>query len=108
MPSATTQTIPPAEHFSQSRLTATIIALVVVACVLALFIFTFQSRQKIQPPAATINPQALMRQAIISQLSKATPATPTEIEQINAQLNAVNTTVTDEQRAAIINQLKAQ
>jgi flagellar basal body-associated protein FliL len=49
MPSAFAQTMPPTEHFSQSRLTATIIALIAVAFVLAAVFIYLQNGQKVQP-----------------------------------------------------------
>jgi cytochrome c-type biogenesis protein CcmH/NrfG len=49
MPSAFAQTMPPTEHFSQSRLTATIVALVAVAFVLAAVFIYLQNGQKVQP-----------------------------------------------------------
>ena len=55
MPSVFAQTMPPAEHFNQSRLTVTIIALIAVACVLAAVFIYLQSGQKIQQPIPTNN-----------------------------------------------------
>ena len=55
MPSAFAQTMPPTEHFNQSRLTVTIIALIAVACVLVAVFIYIQSGQKIQQPIPTNN-----------------------------------------------------
>jgi hypothetical protein len=52
MSSAFAQTMPPTEHFSQSRLTATIIALIALAFVLAAVFIYLQSGQRVQPPTA--------------------------------------------------------
>jgi hypothetical protein len=58
MPSAFAQTMPPAEHFSQSRLTATIVALIATACVLAAVFVYLQSGQRIQPLENVLTAQA--------------------------------------------------
>jgi len=58
MPSAFTQTMPPAEHFNQSRLTATIIALIAAACVLAAVFIYLQGGQKIQPLSNVLSAEA--------------------------------------------------
>ena len=58
MPSAFAQTMPPTEHFNQSRLTVTIIALIAVACVLAVVFIYIQSGQKIQPISNVLSAEA--------------------------------------------------
>ena len=58
MPSAFAQTMPPTEHFSQSRLTATIIALIALAFVLAAVFIYLQSGQKVQPFGNVLTAQA--------------------------------------------------
>jgi hypothetical protein len=58
MPSAISQTMPPAQHFSQSRLTMTIIALIAVAFVLAAVFIYLQTGQKIQPLNNVLTAQA--------------------------------------------------
>ena len=55
MPSVFAQTMPPAEHFNQSRLTVTIIALIAVACVLAAVFIYIQGGQKTQQPISSKN-----------------------------------------------------
>ena len=58
MPPATAQTMPPVHHFSQSRLTTTIIALVALAFVLAAVFIYLESGQRIQPPENVLTAQA--------------------------------------------------
>jgi hypothetical protein len=58
MPPTLAQTMPPTEHFSQSRLTATIVALIAVAFVLAAVFIYLQSGQRIQPFENVLTAQA--------------------------------------------------
>ena len=86
MPSAFAQTMPPTEHFSQSRLTATIVALVAVAFVLAAVFIYLQSGQKIQPtvpsPYVTLSSeQVAQKQAAVDRAMNAGTVTlsPTQL-----------------------------
>ena len=105
MPPVAAQNMSPVEHLGKSRLLISIVALIAVAFILVALSIYMQNGQKLWSSAS--NHQELMRQAIMSQLSNARPATPATVKQITAQLNAANTTVTNEQRTAIMNQLQA-
>jgi hypothetical protein len=58
MPPAFAQTMPPAEHLNQSRLTTTIIALIAVACILAAVFIYLQTGQRIQPISNVLSAEA--------------------------------------------------
>ena len=108
MPSAFAQTMPPAEHFNQSRLTVTIIALIAVACVLAAVFIYLQSGQNVQQPK--IVDQRV--QAINESLAKLVgikPASQGDIKASLKQLSSMNATKASQSEIdQSLSQLKAQ
>ena len=88
MPSAFAQTMPPTEHFSQSRLTATIIALIALAFVLAAVFIYLQSGQSVRPPVADQRVQAINDS--LAKLAGIAPASQEDIQASLKQLSTMN------------------
>ena len=106
MPSAFAQTMPPTEHFSQSRLTATIVALVAVAFVLAAVFIYLQNGQRTQPPVADQRVQAINQ--MLAELRGATPVAQADMQAMSKQVSASKVEVTQSQIDQIRDQLKGQ
>ena len=106
MPSAFAQTMPPTEHFSQSRLTATIVALIALAFVLAAVFIYLQSGQRTQPPVADQRVQAINQ--MLAELRGATPVAQADMQAMSKQVSASKVQVTQSQIDQIKDQLKGQ
>jgi len=108
MPSAFAQTMPPAEHFNQSRLTVTIVALIAVACVLAAVFIYLQSGQNVQQPKVVDQRVQEINQALAA-LKGAVPATQAEIQSALKQLSSSKIKpASQSQIDQALSQLKAQ
>jgi uncharacterized membrane protein YvbJ len=107
MPSTFAQTMPPAEHFNQSRLTITIIALVALACVLAAVFIYLQSGQNVQPPIVDQRVQAINES--LAKLAGIVPASQADIQASLKQLSSMNAAKASQSEIdQSLSQLKAQ
>jgi len=102
----TAQIIPdvPMNH---SRLTATIIALIAVACVLAAVFIYLQSGQKMQPPVVDQRVQAINES--LAKLVGVAPASQAEIQTSLNKLSSMNATKSSQSEIdQSLSQLKSQ
>jgi uncharacterized membrane protein YvbJ len=107
MPSAFAQTMPPTEHSGQSRLLITIIALIAIACILAVVFIYLQNGQKTQPPIVDQRVQAINES--LAKLAGVAPASQEDIQASLKQLSSMNATKASQSEIAqSLSQLKAQ
>jgi cation transport regulator ChaC len=88
-------------------LTATIVALIALACILAAVFIYLQSGQRVQPPVADQRVQAINES--LARLAGVAPASQEDIQASLKQLSSMNATKASQSEIAqSLSQLKAQ
>jgi len=92
-------------HVMRVWLGVFVVVLIIVATMSYL---RLQTSTDTTPPAVVVDQKTLERQAILAQLKNVEPPTPEQVKAITDQLKKSKTTITSEQRTAIIEQLQAR
>lgn len=94
-------------HIHRRLMVVFIVVVVLILIVLGLYYFIPAKTEAPSTTAPVVDQMTLMRQAIVSQLSSASPPTAAQLSQVSSQLKKSKTSVTNDQRAAIVQQLQA-